>query len=59
MHLCGIYEHAIDQLTCKPEIETNAEQAWIPKGMKGGGGKNWEVRMDAYPLPRIKQITTV
>jgi len=25
MHICGIYENVIDQLICKPEIETDAE----------------------------------
>ena len=61
MHICGLQKNGTDEPVCKAEIETQMQRTniWIPKGEsgEGGGGMNWEIRIDIYTLICIKQIT--
>ena len=39
-------------LIYKAEIETQTwrTNVWIPRGKRGGGGKNWKIGIDIYTL---------
>ena len=45
MHICGIQNNGIDELTGKTEIETQIQRTniWKQSGEMGGSGMNWEI----------------
>jgi len=53
MHMYGIYKNGTDKTICRAGIETNREWTCAHNGT---GGMNWEIGIDIYTLPYVKQI---
>ena len=55
--ICGILENGTNELIYKTQIESQMQKTilWLPGGK--GGVVNWEIGIDIYTLPYMKQIT--
>ena len=64
MHICGIQKNGTDERIFRAGIETKMQRKdmWTQRGQGGGGegegGTNWEIRIDIYTLPCVKQIAS-
>ena len=57
INACGIYKNGTDEHTCRVGIEKQMWRmdSWTWWGGEGEGGMNWEISIDIYTLPCVKQ----
>ena len=53
--ICGIQKNGTDELICTAKIESQMQKInlQLPRGERGGG-MNWEIGINIYPLLNIK-----
>ena len=57
MHICGIQKNGTDEPLCRTRIEMQMQKTDCGHD-GGGGGMNWEIRINIYTLPHVKQISS-
>ena len=58
-HICGIQKNSTDEPISRARIETQKQRTgmWTQLGEREGG-TNWEIKIDIYTLPCVKQVAS-
>ena len=57
-YIHGIEKNGIDELVCKPEIDTDVDNKHIGTKRVRGNGMDWETGVDVHTLMCMKQVTS-